>query len=194
MEPQNVPPEIAHTMAAAAAIAGIIRGIVAVLRTPLLKQAWQRLPWWSKPTVLMGSTTLLGTLDAVLLGQPWYLALGSAFTKQCGLLLIEPMAPRPVASINFFGRLQIFELLDVCGDGGRPEPVPEVTYQRVRLCGHDGRTLVVDRVRERTSKWLNQQRPCERRRRQMLQDSSLGPAVAQHAACLSLSSAPSTSG
>lgn len=80
MDPQNLPPEIAHTMAAAAAIAGIIRGVVAVLRTPLLKQAWQRLPWWSKPTVLLGSTAVLGTLDAVLLGQPWYLALGSAFT------------------------------------------------------------------------------------------------------------------
>lgn len=87
MDPTTVPPEIAHTMAAAAAIAGIIRGIVAILRTPLLKDVWHRAPWWAKPTTLLGSTAILGTLDAMLLGQPWYLAMGAAFTGLGGAVV-----------------------------------------------------------------------------------------------------------
>jgi len=74
-------------MASAAAIAGIIRGLVALLRTPLLKDAWHRGPWWAKPTTLLGSTAILGTLDAVCTGQAWYLAMGSAITGLGGAVV-----------------------------------------------------------------------------------------------------------
>jgi hypothetical protein len=74
-------------MGAAAVIAGVIRGVVALLRTPLLKDVWQRLPWWAKPSTLLGATVVLGTLDAFGFGQPWYLAVGSAITGLGGAVV-----------------------------------------------------------------------------------------------------------
>jgi hypothetical protein len=87
MDPTTIPPEIAHTMGAAAAIAGIIRGLVALLRTPLLKSVWDRMPWYAKPATLLGATVLLGTLDAMGFGQVWYLAVGSAITGLGGAVV-----------------------------------------------------------------------------------------------------------
>ncbi len=87
MDPAALPPEIAHTMGAAAAIAGIIRSLVAIMRTPLFREVWTKLPWWAKPTMLLAATAALGTADAIGFGQPWYLAIGSALTGLGGAVV-----------------------------------------------------------------------------------------------------------
>lgn len=60
--------------------AGIIRGIVAVLRTPLFGAVWYKGPWWLRPVILMVLTLGAALFDALALGQVWWLALGSAIT------------------------------------------------------------------------------------------------------------------
>ena len=68
-------------MATAGIIAGVVRGLVALLRTPLFGGLWYRLKWWwARPAILLAMTTGGFLLDAVALGSPWYLALGSAIT------------------------------------------------------------------------------------------------------------------
>ena len=76
----QVPPDIALTMMRSAVIAGAIRGIVAVLRTPLFGAVWYRGPWWLRPVILMALTAGAALFDALALGQSWWLAIGSAIT------------------------------------------------------------------------------------------------------------------
>jgi hypothetical protein len=76
----QVPPDIATTMVRSAVVAGSIRGIVSVLRTPLFGSIWYKGPWWLRPGILMGLTCAAFLFDALALGQAWFLALGSALT------------------------------------------------------------------------------------------------------------------
>ena len=76
----QVPPDIALTMIRSAMFAGAIRGIVAILRTPLFGAIWYRGPWWLRPVILMALTMGAAAFDALALGQVWWLALGSALT------------------------------------------------------------------------------------------------------------------
>lgn len=83
----NLPPDIAHTMGSAAAIAGMIRGLVALLKLPMLGEVWKKVPWWVKPTILVVATLACGFTDALAMGQKWYLALGAAVTGLGGAVV-----------------------------------------------------------------------------------------------------------
>ena len=87
MEPTQIPADIAHTMASALVIAGSIRGLVAMLRTPLFAGVWAKLPLWAKPTLLVLPTGVGFAVDAFANGQPWYLALGAALTGLGGAVV-----------------------------------------------------------------------------------------------------------
>jgi len=87
MEPTQIPADIAHTMASALVIAGSIRGLVAMLRTPLFAGVWAKLPLWAKPTLLVLLTGVGFAVDAFANGQPWYLALGAALTGLGGAVV-----------------------------------------------------------------------------------------------------------
>lgn len=76
----EVPADIQRTMLMAPVVAGLVRGSVGILRTPLFGRLWYRGPWWARPVVLMMLTGLCAYLDTVALGTAWYLALGSAVT------------------------------------------------------------------------------------------------------------------
>jgi len=75
-------------MVAAGVIAGAIRLVVGLLRTPMLKEVWTKvLPWWAKPATLLGTTALFGLADALGFHQSWFLALGAAITGLGGAVV-----------------------------------------------------------------------------------------------------------
>lgn len=59
-----------HGIAAAGVIAGFLRGIVPILRSPIVGGIWTKWPKWLRPLVLCGIAAGLGLLDALALGTP----------------------------------------------------------------------------------------------------------------------------
>lgn len=59
---------MAHMTAATLVIAGLLRVIVPILRSAMLKGVWDKAPKWLRPIVLCGIACLLGFADALALG------------------------------------------------------------------------------------------------------------------------------
>jgi hypothetical protein len=68
-----------HALGASVVIAGFLRGIVPILRSPILGGIWHKWPKWLRPLVLCAIAAALGLLDAVALGVPFSQSLLSAF-------------------------------------------------------------------------------------------------------------------
>lgn len=67
-----------HGIAAAGVIAGFLRGIVPILRSPIVGGLWEKWPKWLRPLVLCSLAAALGLLDALALGTPVQQSLLSA--------------------------------------------------------------------------------------------------------------------
>jgi hypothetical protein len=68
-----------HAIGASVVIAGFLRGIVPILRSPILGGVWHKWPKWLRPLVLCSIAALLGLFDALALGVPVQQSLLSAF-------------------------------------------------------------------------------------------------------------------
>lgn len=68
-----------HALGASVVIAGFLRGIVPILRSPILGGIWHKWPKWLRPLVLCSIAALLGLLDAIALGVPFSQSMLSAF-------------------------------------------------------------------------------------------------------------------
>jgi hypothetical protein len=68
-----------HALGASVVIAGFLRGIVPILRSPILGGIWHKWPKWLRPLVLCSIAALLGLLDAVAMGVPFSQSMLSAF-------------------------------------------------------------------------------------------------------------------
>lgn len=84
---QAMPEDIMHTMVAATILAGVIRLVIALLKLPMLGQVWKKLPWWAKPLAMVALTGAGFFFDSLVMGQVWYLALGSALTALGGAVV-----------------------------------------------------------------------------------------------------------
>jgi len=71
---------MAHFTIATMAIAALLRIIVPVLRSALLRGAWNKLPKWLRPIVLCGIALILGVADSLSLGTPLPAALLSGLS------------------------------------------------------------------------------------------------------------------
>jgi len=69
-----------HAIGASVVIAGFLRGIVPILKSPMLGQIWHKWPKWLKPLILCGVAMLLGLCDALALGVPFSQATLSALS------------------------------------------------------------------------------------------------------------------
>tara|TARA_Y100000361_G_C11113588_1_gene319041 strand:- start:248 stop:541 length:294 start_codon:yes stop_codon:yes gene_type:complete len=67
-----------HAIGASVVIAGFLRGIVPILKSPILGEVWKKWPKWLRPLVLCAIAGLLGMLDAIALGVPFTQSLLSA--------------------------------------------------------------------------------------------------------------------
>lgn len=71
---------MAHFTIATVAIAALLRVIVPILRSPLMKGVWTKLPKWLRPIVLCGIALILGIADSLALGTPMPQALLSGLS------------------------------------------------------------------------------------------------------------------
>ncbi len=108
----EMPPEIAQTMLSATVIAGLIRLLIGLTKTPLFGNVWAKLPPLAKPGLLLALTAVGFFVDNLVVGQPWFLAMGSALTALGGAVLSHewqnlliprvpvPAAPAPAAPVQ----------------------------------------------------------------------------------------------
>ncbi|HAW74303.1 MAG TPA: hypothetical protein DCW74_01035 [Alteromonas australica] len=68
-----------HAVGASVVIAGFLRGVVPILKSPILGEIWNKWPKWLRPLVLCAIAAFLGLLDALALGVPFTQSLLSAF-------------------------------------------------------------------------------------------------------------------
>ena len=71
---------MAHFTIATVAIAALLRVIVPILRSPLMKGVWTTLPKWLRPIVLCGIALVLGIADSLALGTPLPMAMLSGLS------------------------------------------------------------------------------------------------------------------